>query len=79
MTVVEYEKVRVVGGEFDAFKMVATGRFRGRSKGGPGIVEGESNATYWYSPAARAIVKSVAENLYRGRTTVELVSLRLQE
>jgi len=58
---------------------VATGQFKGLSKGGPGILQGESKATYWYAPAARAIVKSLSENAYRGRTTVELVSVQLRD
>ena len=34
--------------------------------------------TYWYAPAARAVVKSVSHNPYLGTSTVELVELQLQ-
>jgi putative ABC transport system substrate-binding protein len=34
--------------------------------------------TYWYAPAARAIVKSVTHNPYLGMSTVELVEFQLQ-
>jgi hypothetical protein len=49
--VVGYEKVRVPAGEFDAFKLQADGK---RIEGGntTGI-----SWTYWYAPAARAVVK----------------------
>ena len=36
---------------------------------------GEILTTYWYSPAARAIVKSVSRNPYLGTSTVELVDV----
>ena len=76
--VVAYEKVRVVAGEFDAFKLTARSSFHGLSKGGPGVLSGESTATYWYAPTVRAIVKSMSRNPYRGAATVELVEARLQ-
>jgi hypothetical protein len=76
--VVAHEKVRVVAGEYDAFKLTAKSRFHGLSKGGPGVVSGESSMTYWYAPAVRAIVKSVSQNPYRGTSTVELVQASLQ-
>jgi len=75
--VVAYEKVRVVAGEFDAFRIETHGKFRGRSKVG-GHVIGESVGFFWYAPAARAIVKSIQRSPYRGTSTVELVAFALQ-
>jgi hypothetical protein len=66
--------VRVVAGEFDAFRLVAKGTIRGSSYGGAGQLEGETSSTYWYAPAANAIVKMKNRNTYRGESTVELVS-----
>ena len=74
--VVAFEKVAVPAGEFDAFKLVSTGRISGKSPIGS-IYDGEARATYWYAPAARAIVKSVAHNTYLGASTTELVEYRL--
>jgi hypothetical protein len=78
VAVVAYEAVSVVGGEFEAFKLQATGRFQGQSRGGVGILEGEFTSTYWYAPAVRTIVKSVVTNPYRGTTHVEFVAASLQ-
>ena len=78
VAVIAHERVRVVAGEFDAFKIVATGSFRGLSKGGPGILSGDVDQTYWYAPAARAVVKFVSRNPYRGTSTVELVEATLR-
>ncbi len=78
VVVVAHERVRVVAGEFDAFKVVATGSFQGLSRGGPGVLGGDVDQTYWYAPAARAVVKSVSRNPYRGTSTVELVEAALQ-
>ena len=75
--VVAYEKVRVVAGDFDAFRIETKGSFRGRSKAG-GHVIGDSVGFFWYAPAARAIVKSIQRSPYRGTTTVELVDFALQ-
>jgi hypothetical protein len=36
------------------------------------------SATYWYAPAARAVVESIARNPYLGVTNVELVKLEPQ-
>jgi hypothetical protein len=77
VTVLAYEKITVPGGEFDAFKLVATGRLRGTSPINSRY-DGETTTTYWYAPAARAVVRSVAHNPYLGTTTVELVGLHLQ-
>jgi len=41
-------------------------------------IDAETNTTYWYAPAARAIVKSVSHNPYLGISTVELTGFRLQ-
>jgi hypothetical protein len=75
--VVAFEKVRVVAGEFDAFRIETRGKFRGRSKAG-GHVIGEWVGFFWYAPAARAIVKSIQRSPYRGTSTVELVAFALQ-
>jgi hypothetical protein len=77
VALVGHEKVRVLAGEFDAFKIESKASFRGISKVG-GVVEGASTGTYWYAPAARTIVKSVTLNPYRGTPTVELVGFQLQ-
>jgi hypothetical protein len=34
--------------------------------------------TYWYAPAARAIVRSVSHNPYLGPINVDLVQFQLQ-
>jgi hypothetical protein len=75
--VVAHETVRVVAGAFDAFRLEATGSFTGRSRGGPGILSGEFKSTYWYAPAAKAIVKSQMWSTYRGAVTVELTQVHL--
>lgn len=77
VTVVAYERLRVPAGEFDAFKLVAKGGLRGIS-GINSRIEAETETTYWYAPAARAVVKSVNRNPYLGTSTVELVSIRLK-
>ena len=56
----------------------ASGRFDGRSRGGPGVLAGEFTSTYWYAPSIRAIVKSTTTSTYRGTAHVELVEARLQ-
>ena len=77
VSVVGHEKITVQAGRFDAFKLTATGRLRGTSPINSQYA-GETTETYWYAPAARAIVKSVRHNPYLGTTTVELVELALQ-
>ena len=76
VAVVGHESVTVPAGTFDAFKLVAKGRL-----GGTSPINSQYNAemttTYWYAPAARAIVKSVTHNPYLGPSTVELVRLQL--
>lgn len=78
VVVLAHEKVSVVAGEFDAFKLQATGHFSGRSKGGSGILAGEFTSTYWYAPSVRTIVKSTLTSPYRGTSHVELVKAELQ-
>jgi hypothetical protein len=72
------EKVTVPAGEFDAFKLVSKSGVSGTSPIRSQYA-GEITTTYWYAPAARAIVKSVTHNPYLGTSTVELVRLQLQE
>jgi hypothetical protein len=76
VVVLTYEKVRVPAGEFDAFKLEATGTFSGTAYVGP--VSGSSSRTYWYAPAARAIVKDEINDPHRGRYGFELVQFKLQ-
>ena len=76
VVVLTYEKVRVPAGEFDAFKLEATGTFSGTAYVGP--VSGSSSRTYWYAPAARAIVKDEINDPNRGRYGFELISYKLQ-
>jgi hypothetical protein len=75
--VVGYEKITVPAGEFDAFKLVASASIRGLSGIGSQI-DAETKTTYWYAPAARAVVKSVTHNPYLGTSTVELVGVQLR-
>jgi hypothetical protein len=77
VVVLTYEKVRVVAGEFDAFKLESTGTFSGSSAAGVPI-SGMTIRTYWYAPAARAIVKEEIRDPYRGAYGFELVALELQ-
>jgi len=75
--VLAYEKVVVPAGEFDAFKLVATDRISGTSPINSQYA-GEIVRTYWYAPAARAVVKIVTANPYLGPSTVELTGFRLE-
>ncbi|MGQ0512427.1 MAG: hypothetical protein ACT4P9_17630 [Betaproteobacteria bacterium] len=68
------EQVSVPAGEFDAFRLFARGRLGGNSPSNT-FYGGETTTTYWYAPAARAIVKSQHHNPYLGKTTVELVGV----
>jgi len=77
VAIVGYEKIRVPAGEFDAFKLVAKSAVRGIS-GINSTIDAETTHTYWYAPAANAIVRSEVRNPYLGPSTVELVSFRLQ-
>jgi len=76
--VVSFEKVSVPAGDFEAFKLTAREALSGTSPIGTNY-EGEATRTYWYAPAARAIVKSVSHNPYLGSATVELVGLELRQ
>jgi hypothetical protein len=75
--VVGNEKVSVPAGDFEAFKLMSKGNIRGVSAKNS-LIEAEVTSTYWYAPAARAIVKSVTHNPYIGVTTVELVKFHPQ-
>ena len=77
VSVVSHEKVSVPAGTFEAFKLSAREALSGTSPIGTAY-SGEATRTYWYAPAARAVVKSVSHNPYLGSATVELVSLELQ-
>jgi len=70
--VAAYEKVHVAAGDFDAFKLVAKGRW---TSGG---LSGETTLTYWYAPAARAIVKIEADDSVWGSRTSELAEYHLR-
>jgi hypothetical protein len=74
--VVSYEAVRVPAGIFEAFRLEAKGQLGGNSPTNT-FFAGETTTTYWYAPAARAVVKSVHHNPYQGNTTVELVAYQL--
>ena len=76
VTVVAYEKVTVPAGEFDSFKLISKEALSGTSPIGSQYA-GETTRTYWYAPAARAIVKSISHNPYLGPSTVELVALAI--
>ncbi|MDP2325923.1 MAG: hypothetical protein Q8N51_18110 [Gammaproteobacteria bacterium] len=69
------ERVSVPAGEFDAFRLFALGKLGGTSPANS-VYASETTTTYWYAPAARAIVKSVHHNPYLGKTVVELVSVK---
>ncbi len=72
--VVGYEKVRVPAGEFDAFKLELKGKWLSPQAPGPG----ETSFTYWYAPAARAVVKSEEKSSYMPPVAVELTEFHLQ-
>lgn len=77
VAVLAYEKVTVPAGEFDAFKLSSRESLSGTSPIGSQYA-GETTRTYWYAPAARAVVKWISRNLYLGPSTVELVEYQLQ-
>jgi hypothetical protein len=77
VVVVAYEKVTVPAGELEAFKLTSREALGGTSPIGSQYA-GETTRTYWYAPAARAIVKSVSHSPYLGPSTVELVGLELR-
>lgn len=76
VSVVGHEAVEVPAGRFDAFKLEAIGELGGASPANT-FYAGRTTTTYWYAPAARAIVKSVHHNPYQGTTTVELVAFKV--
>jgi hypothetical protein len=78
VAVVSYEPIEVPAGVFDAFKIEARGELGGSSPSNT-FYAGRTTTTYWYAPAARAIVKSIHHNPYQGTTTVELVELELRQ
>jgi hypothetical protein len=69
-------KVTVPAGDFDAFKLTSRESLSGTSPIGSQYA-GETTRTYWYAPAAHAIVKSLSHNPYLGPSTVELVAFEL--
>jgi hypothetical protein len=73
-----WEQVRVVAGEFDAFRLSARSTIEGTSYGGRGQLRGESSTVYWYAPKARAIIKWTTRSTYRGESNVELVDFNLK-
>lgn len=77
ISVVAHEKVKVPAGEFEAFRIAATEKLSGTSPINSQYA-GEITRTYWYAPAARAIVKTVSRNPYLGPSTIELVAFQLQ-
>ncbi len=76
VSVVGYEKVRVAAGEFDAFRLESKANFSGIAP--EGQVSGVGTMTYWYAPAARAIVKSEYRDQFVGLVTTELFDFKLQ-
>lgn len=77
VAVIGYEAAQVPAGTFLAFKLEASGELGGSSPSNT-FYAGQTKSTYWYSPAARAIVKSVVHNPYQGTSTVELVDFKLR-
>lgn len=77
VTVASYEPVDVPAGRFEAFKLHAVGELGGSAPSGT-FFAGQTETTVWYSPVARAIIKSIHFNPYQGTTTVELVDFQLQ-
>jgi hypothetical protein len=71
--VLAYEPVVVPAGTFDAYRLVSRTQVRGKSPKGS-LIDAEIVSTYWYSPAARTVVRSVTHNPYVGTSTVELVT-----
>ena len=76
VAVVAYERIRVPAGEFDAFRLEAKADLQGVAINVQ--LDADVESTYWYAPAARAIVKSITVNPYIGTATVELTAMRLQ-
>lgn len=72
-----HERVVVRAGAFEAFRIEARAHLLGKSPKGS-LIDAESFTTYWYAPAARAVVKWVQRHPYLGPSTVELASHALQ-
>jgi hypothetical protein len=77
VAVVGYEPVDVPAGRFEAFRIEQEAELGGSSPSNT-FFAGKTTTTYWYAPAARAIVKSIHHNPYQGTTTSELVGLELR-
>ena len=71
--VVGYERIKMIAGEFDAFKLEAKGYWNNDTSGGNGRV----TYKYWYAPAARTIVKTELDDGYSPWIR-ELVEYQLQ-
>lgn len=76
VAVVAQEAIEVPAGRFEAFRLEATGELGGSSPSNT-FYAGQTTTTYWYAPAAKAVVKILHHNPYLGPTTVELVSYQL--
>lgn len=73
MSVVSYERLKVLAGEFDTFKIEAKGFWNNDSSGG----SGRTTMVYWFAPAARSVVKTEYDDGYN-RWIRELAELKLQ-
>ena len=72
------ERVKVKGGEFDAYKLTSTGSISGRTKAGNSFT-GTESSTCWSAPAARMFcVKYAYKNSFGENTGLELMSYALQ-
>jgi len=72
------ERVKVQGGEFDAYKLTATGSISGRTKTGASF-SGTESSTCWSAPAAKMFcVKYAYHNSFGEKSARELVSYALQ-
>lgn len=71
--VLGYEKITVAAGSFDAFRIEAKGFWNNDTTRG----NGRSKSTYWYAPAARAVVRFDYEDGYNNWTR-ELIEYKLQ-
>jgi hypothetical protein len=68
-----FEKVKVPAGEFEAFRLVRKDKIAGTSPKGS-LYDAVIVSTYWYAPAARAVVKLDQHNPYNGPMHMELVA-----
>jgi hypothetical protein len=74
--VVAWESVTVPAGTFDAFRIKASGFYRG-SNATPNQFTGSFEETYGYSPAAQRVVRYQFQNSAKTKFTVELTEFRL--